>query len=199
MAYSKGYKVIQDHALGYQSVDRERENADSIVDAYALEHEATTATVKLVQKTVATALGPMLTSSLASAKSEAALGSHKSFRIPKAIVEVQYITSTSGGVTSGAPYIQMMSRAGWISAVQRVAQGWYFCRLGHIPTDNEAFAEVVPFADDNAGTDVRIAQPRLLTAASVLFAPGLHVYLWELDAGVWSPADYGFSVAFYAS
>lgn len=198
MAYSKGYRVIQDHALGYQSINREKDNADAILDAYTLEHEASTDTARVVQTTVSTPLGPLMVSGFSPTGIESALGTHKSFRIPKAIVEVQYITSTVGGTSAGAPYVMMVSRGGWISSVHRVSRGWYYFPLGRVPAADGAFAEVVPFADDNTGTAVRLPVPRILTAATTLFDPGLHVFLRELDGGSWTLGDYGFSVALYA-
>lgn len=173
MAFVKLYQVIQDHALGLQSVNQAADNEQEIQDDWDEEHGAT----------------PLEADNSSTLSWWDRLGRHDSRHIPRAIASVIVRTSGAGIYL---PELEIASSSGILSGIRREQTGVYF--IPYLTQWQHTWAEGAP---SGSATVPRQVVARHLPQATGQ-EPGFIVYLHDHTSG-WAAADYSFSIAIFGS
>ncbi len=172
MAFTKLYKVIQDHALGYQSINTAADNDLAIYEDFNEEHgSGLSASTSWFQR----------------------LGRHNAPTIPRAVANVQVRTSAVGVVV---PVMSAVSQSEIILSVRRESTGVYF-----FPAPFEWVDMWVEVTPSGLNSTTRQAHGHYMEPTEGIFVAspqeaGLLVYLFEKD-GSWAAADYDFTVCVF--
>lgn len=183
MAYSKQQRVIQDFALGYQSVNQASDNEKALFELYEAEH------IAKVGKP----------SSVPNSKSKQ--GRHNHATIPRAFGVARVVTLSIfvGGQASQSFYFDIATPT-YFHAMKRIGIGDYWVELNGIAGD--AWAEAHPVV--TSSSQVRITLARRLksygTANSGIQGHGVRVLCLERNTrfGGFEPTDFDFTLTLFA-
>jgi hypothetical protein len=174
VAYSKLYKVIQDHALGYQSVNQYADNEQAIHDDLLVEH------------------GSGISNSYGPGEWWDQFGRHDSDYIPRfcaTVIRLQYKFEASDDGFGAA--FQLVSGNKAIASVIRDSAGRYFFTTN--PIWELSWVDAAPI---NHSTNARMALSRL-TSPTDGEPAGFGITLLEQSGGTWAPTDFEFSVSLW--
>ncbi len=185
MSYLKLYKVTQDGAVGYQTVNQLADNAADLRTQLAVEHG--TVDPSIFHPKVAGGFGnrpPLI--------DYHGLGKHDLQEIPRGVAQTLVFSQFAGFGT-------FSTGLAWtgpgISSVQWISTGVYFLPIIGL---SSFWAKVTPLVA--VGVTALEPQVRQLYS-STIYGPvnGLQVSLFKLDAGDFIPDDQAFTIALYGT
>lgn len=201
MAYSKLQKVIQDFALGYQTVNQASDNIDAVRTDYFVKHGSQTipSLGDPTKPSINFGSGPnggLTSQPQAGSQPWLKYGRHNDPLNPRGVVYINVFLITLGSTSTSLPSLNLTVSSDWIGVPTRLSQGQYFFPL--FGMGQYGFGHPQPYAASSA-TAARIAQARYFAPGDPTYATGLYVSLYELDAGAWTPTDYSFSIPIWGA
>jgi hypothetical protein len=190
MTFVKLPTVCQDYGLGYQSVNQLADNMDAVRELYAAKHGSI---IPFVPVGIAGHGGPA--GALNGAQAWEIYGRHNDLKIPRAVARVDVFIGLGGGsfVSGVFPTLQVASSL--IQGYVRSGVGEYVIRIsGNIPV---AFGPVA--CQQSSSGPTRFARTRFALQGDTAAYTGIYISLFDLSAGDFIAADYGFSLPIYAT